>query len=361
MLPNAAGAFLITEISGPPDERNAIVLKRRALPFKPYTLKGTQRGEVTWYQGNPVGSSQRFGPAEEPTTVSGSWHDTYIVGSDFATLNGAPLADSRAIVVAIDNMRRQGKDVMVTWDEEIRVGYISSFERTWQRRTDVDYQIEFTWTSLGETELPPVVTPTVSISDVAAQTGGALEDIEAQFNELDFSASPKTLGVVNNQMAALKARQLEIQNAVAAAISGALAPLDAERRAVTSLIQMALDAQTFSQAMQANVLFSLRAAALPAQFAAGTVLSMMASIRAVRDSLNKMRDISLTSAALMTTNSEGAVLRELIGTDGDDLRRISQSVYGTAADWRLIALFNNVRTSRVSAGQTLQLPRSKRG
>lgn len=354
---NNASAFTITELSGPPDERNVIVLTRRALPFRPFTLKGTQRGEVAWYQGNPVGVVQIFGPSEEPTTINGKWHDTYIVGTRFATLNGIPLADVRAIVVAVDNMRRQGKTVQVTWDEEVREGYIKSFEYSWDRRTDVTWSLEFDWSSRGEAELPPIVSPATSVSEVSQRTRALIEDIGGELFELDFPATGPIQDAISDNLTKLKERQAELQAVVSAALANALAPLDAARGAAAALTRMADDALQFSRKLQSEVLFSMRSGATAASFTVGGALAIARTIRTVQNSLRQLRNTALVQKAKLLQDSDGNVLQELIGIEGDDLRRVAQSVYGASADWRLIALFNNVRTSKLAAGQKLVIPR----
>ena len=90
-------SFTIVELGDHEDAQNSedvlrdlhvLNLTRRALPYRPFTLKGSQRNEITWYPGNPIGSLQVLGPTESDTSVSGVWKDVFIKGSNFATLDG---------------------------------------------------------------------------------------------------------------------------------------------------------------------------------------------------------------------------------------------------------------------------------
>lgn len=353
-IPNQGSEFRIEEVSGPESQRNTIVLSGRALPYRPYTLRGTQRGDVTWYQGDPVGEAQVLGPSEEPTTINGVWKDTFIQGSTYATLNGDPLADARAIVVAVDNIRRQGKMVLVTWDEEVRKGWLSMFERSWDRRTDVAWSIEFTWISQGDVELPPQISPTVDISDLSFQLGGTLEAIYSDFETLTFNATPQALTNATTQLEKLKAKQKEFQDVVTAAISNAMAPIESARRSAAVLTSMADDALVFIQALEANVLFSLRATSL---FTAGAVFQVVATVRGTINRLNELRSQALSSRELLLTGVDNSTLEELIGVDGDDLRRVAQSRLSNANDWRVLAIYNNVRSSAITRGQRIKIPK----
>jgi len=339
------------------DALHTIVLKRRALPYRPLTLKGTQRHEITWYPGNPVATLQVLGPTEEDTSLSGVWKDVFIRGSDFATLDGRNLADAKAVIDAVDQMRRRGRKIRVTWDEIIREGIISDFTQTWDRRQDIAWSITFAWVGRGDPDVAPTLSPTVTVSDIASKTSSVLAELTLDLVVLPYAASPSMLDRLNAGLDKLRARQQELLDVTTQVLNRAIAPIDGARRAASTLLNMAGDALAMAQTIEANVAFSLRSAALPIRFTAGLALQAAATSRRALQNLKALRFLALERQSKLTTQVEGDVLSQLLGTDGDDLRKVAQTMFGDSADWRVIAVFNNVRTARISAGQKINIPR----
>jgi len=159
-----ATSFAIIERTG---DKRAVVLRGRALPYRPFSLSGTQRNSIEWYPGNPIGVLQVYGAKEEETTIQGYWKDIFLGEGgngipSYAQLNGAPLLTAIDLAGTIDDIRRKGQEIVVTWLNHTRYGIIDRFTQKWHTGHDVEWEISFAWISQEDIKLNvdvPFVTP----------------------------------------------------------------------------------------------------------------------------------------------------------------------------------------------------------
>ena len=166
--------FIIKEITGP--DMREIKLTSYALPFQPYELRGTLRAELTHYPGNPDATVQVLGPVEEPTTVAGAWVDRFLGDPNpIWTSKGASVTTAREAVRIIDDIRRKGQMLRVSWDETVRYGVMTEFVQRWLRGTHVEWEMSFAWVSQDRgTALSPVLSVDKTPQDVVNVVGGAI-------------------------------------------------------------------------------------------------------------------------------------------------------------------------------------------
>ena len=188
-MADTASAFTIQEITG--DQRE-FRFTGRALPYRPFTISGTQRHDLTWYAGSPEGTLQILGAKEEDTSINGWWKDRFLMPIDAmavdtrieaglasstaqaagqngelgAQINGQPVENVRGLAEAVDDMRRKGQLVEVTWMSIVRRGIIKSFRQTWHTAQDLEWELQFAWVNQGSdlAELP-VVDSSIDTSD----------------------------------------------------------------------------------------------------------------------------------------------------------------------------------------------------
>ena len=97
----------------------SINLSGRALPYRPFTLDGTQELEVVWYPGFANATAQALGPHEEKTTIKGFWKDRFIQTAKTETApalyNGQNVNSVAELVQYTDSFRRLGYQLQVQW------------------------------------------------------------------------------------------------------------------------------------------------------------------------------------------------------------------------------------------------------
>lgn len=184
-----ASSLKINELTG---KKRSLEFTGRALPYRPFKLKGSMRSEITYYPGNPIGTVQMLGASESDTTLQGTWKDRFLRAQndqgegvepsgevEFADESGyKKLADVDSIVNAVDDFRMQGQLVEVTWDTKVRRGVIKDFTQTWQRHEVCEWEITFGWISRGEDAMPVNFAQPNLLSAVQASIGDILTAID---------------------------------------------------------------------------------------------------------------------------------------------------------------------------------------
>ena len=128
----------------------SLTLNDRALPYRPISINGRQRAEFTWYPGSPNATVQMLGPEEGVISLRGFWKDRFLAGTNNAIVLGASSPPSLSptdtvadLVRLVDQMRRRGKLICLSWDTLIRYGHITSFTQTWHNHHDCEWEMEF--------------------------------------------------------------------------------------------------------------------------------------------------------------------------------------------------------------------------
>ena len=165
------------------------------------------------------------------------------------------------------------------------------------------------------------------------------------------------LDKINTGLDKLRKRNQELLDVTTQMLNRAIAPIDGARRAAATLFNMAGDALVMVRTFESNVGFSLRSVNATANFTVGLSLQAANTTRKAIQILKRVRINALTQQANLMMEAEGNILSTVIGRDGTDLRKVAQKATGSAADWRVLAVFNNVRTARVAAGQEIHIPR----
>jgi nucleoid-associated protein YgaU len=393
-------AFIIHELTG---RRRTLVLTGRALPQRPFTLAGEQGLTVTYYPGNPVASAQVLGARETETTVEGWWKDRFIspdlsratgelldnpparldndaVGTAIHA-NGLP--NVRALVAVVDDFRRQGQQVEVTWDELSRQGFIASFEQSWHNIHDVQFKIKFTWTSQSQDvdvplsgaggDLTDFIERQRALSD-QLQTKVAPDPLTPDVPVPDVPVNASLLSQIRDATDAITSSVAEAARTVQHQIDGVLATAETLQRftAINSFIAATafrIMATTQSQvaAVGLNLPFTVtrtgtglptitRATDTPtvAQFAAYHSQSH-GWRRTARDLRGEV--VRQTNDVVNQTGNN-QVLAVVVARSGQDLRAISTQFYGTPDQWRVLAAANHLASASLSPGQVIFVPRA---
>lgn len=371
-----AGTFRIKEITG---EGRALELAGRALPYRPFTLTGSQRVELTWYPGNPVATAQVLGAAEEVTTITGFWKDRFIatafsvggavapeegVETPPATLDGEVIADVAELVKSVDDIRRKGQLLEVSWKQVSRRGFITRFAQTWHNLRDCEWEMELTWTSRGEDGPGALlVAREADLQDAAESTLAKVADL-ARSVETSTSTLEGIADAVNTQVTQLEALAGEVNDALLGAVDGVMSPVDAARRAAGVMESIVLGAGALIGDAQSRVYESLPAvedaagkqdvAAVALGAAVGAALSRATIVSQAR----RARHDAARNRARLIRSIDPELARTFFAREGQDLREVSIAFFGTADQWQAIARFNGLSSSRLCAGQVVLVPQS---
>lgn len=372
-------AFLIETLTGP---TRTLELRGRALPYRGLSFEGTTRAEVTWFPGNAVGSLQVLGTEESPTTATGMWKDRFIKSvtdegvavqpTGIALYNGQQVADSVALVDAVELIRTSGQRIKLTWDSFTRTGIIKRFKANLQRHEDIEWEMEFLWDSRGQ-PVTPVTLPATAVAESFADKVTALaEKVKSALEPpAEFQVVEDYINELNGFMAAIDDAVLDVQNTATASVATILSPLDAIQRSLAAAQEIQTQAESMSSFVE-----SVPAAAIvklsetqnvvlgtdffPSPVAAVPFATSIAADQWRRGVRTNARNLALEAAA------DGEVLRQQLQSDvlavftareAMDLRTVATKFYGTSDEWRRIREFNSLSTSELYAGQIVLVPK----
>lgn len=377
--------FIIEELTG---ERRSVQLVDRALPYRPYTLKTSQRLTTTWYPGNPIATSQLYGAKEDPTTLDGMWKDKYIQRRSTTgenqlvpiTFNGEAPENVRAAVELMDSIVRHGQLLLVKWDQQFRRGHLRSFEKRWLNVHDVEWTMEFEWISRDE-ELKPVVLP---VQNSLSDTESIMRRV---VNALRITALPVPFGVDNDFAVAMDAAISTLQadvDSLSATVSEVVrlstTPLDASRRTVALLSGTIDRAQSVRTLVESEVMGGFRSLVRQStglvtrirgsdpppkepigDLSFGERLDGAAYSRSVTQRSEAVRRESIERREQFLLELEDDVERRVLARQGEDLRDVAFRELGDANQWRQLAYFNELRGTQLQAGQLVLIPRNDPG
>ena len=408
-----ASSLTIEELGG---KKRRLTFDGRALPYRPFKLKGAMRSEITYYPGNPIGTVQMLGASEGDTTIQGSWKDRFLKSTDDSGVGVEPsgsveladdsgfqkLADVDSIVSQVDDFRMQGQLVEVTWDTKVRRGVIKDFTQTWQRHEICEWEITFAWISRGEDE-PPIsfaqesllasvqgsigdilnaidtyvflstARPSTAMalpvyaawfkgatdqsialtSDAAALTSDSFKDSVA----LEDSFAAKVVAYVQK----LHDGRTAIDDAATSYSAGTTSSADAARRMLATFETLKDNAAALSATVQGTPTPAMLAGGAAAQ-TFGTTLEAANWARSVTRACARLRALVAEHGfQIAQTLDEQDILDVFNARQDTDLRDISTRYYGTPDEWRRLMAYNGLLTSKLSAGTQLRIPKFRTG
>lgn len=363
-----ASPFVILEQTG--DER-LLTLRGRALPYRPFTLSGSQRNTVEWYPGNPVGVLQVYGAKEETTTINGQWKDVFLGLGDSAMPNNKPYADVESssrvdtlltamdLAELVDDIRRKGQVVVVTWLNQYRYGVLSRFTQKWHTGHDLEWEIEFTWVSQDNVNTLKQIPFTNSVAssdmaDVPNQVFAITDQIIPASESFSTAFDPSAQDIVDeidNATANVVGLANDLADAVLQVSQYATTTSDAQRRLSGVLDTMKINASEVREAYQNADGVRLN---LGGSF--GETLADRSTMRQQAGIADSAAVVAAAQQKTMITALTAQVLAVFQARDGDDLRKISQIYYGTPDDWQSLMVYNDLDDDQLSAGQIIIVP-----
>lgn len=368
------GPFEIEELTG---DRRRLTLSGRALPYRPYSLEGEQRAEFTWYAGSPVATVQPLGAEEKETTIGGWWKDRFIspvatapgelppfLPDTPAVVSGRPIANVVELVALVDDIRRKGQLVEVTWLQTVRRGLVVGFRQTWHTLRDVEYEIRFRWSSQGDERQVANVRRDEDLSDVVDRAAAeALRLDTASSPALGVPVDPDFAAEVNASVTRIKSSATELGDALVAMVDGAVAPVESAQRMLGLVDFVQAEAQRVIDEVYARPDRQIEAtttlAAVAAIPIARAVAAAAANRRLARQARRNRHDAA--RARLRVARAvEPDLLAVFFARADTDLRSVSRDFYGTPDEWPRLRRFNALPGSRLRAGQLVLVPQRSR-
>lgn len=355
------GAFTIREIAG---AKRTLRLSGRALPFRPLSLTGGQRHDITWQPGNPKANMQIFGADEKPTTIRGFWHEPYIVDAGEQTapaqLDGEPVTSVKDLADVVDDIRRKGSAVEVLWLHEKREGLIAEFKKDWHDLYDLEWEVQFVWTSHGDESTTIALSSyQANASDMASRFGTKADDVSD--NSAQFLVAPPQYGDgVLNAVDRFTAVATELAEASTKAADGVLDAPDSAKRIATSFEAASIAAKNLITSIYAfpdRVALNVAdIASIPVGQAIATSLQNRDLVRAARES----RHEAARNRELLLREVDPELLSTFVARENADLRDVSTRFYGQPGEWRNLMTYNALSSSRLRGGQVVFVPRIAR-
>jgi hypothetical protein len=358
--------FAIKQITG--DQNLKLELRGRALPYQPLELEGSMRAETTWYPGNAVATIQMLGAEEKPTVIKGMWKDKFIKSqtdegdsvdpTGVALFKGVQVSDTLALTQAVDKIRLQGQLLEVTWDSQVRRGILNRFKQVWYRREDVEWEMEFIWTSRGEDQSPVTLPANPSPDSFSKQIALLLGQLSDALDAADFPVVTQFTNAVAQAVTDINFASDEIANAVTNTVTQISSPLDAAARALAAAQTLQNAGATIVGVCESTPPAQLVNLPDPGDLTLGPVLGAAQFLRGVKQAA---RDLQLTGAdqadTLRSQTQLSALLGSFIARGPVDLRDIAQQFYQTPDEWRTLLQYNDLDSSAVTPGQLILVPR----
>lgn len=358
--------FTIRELTG---DKRTLVLAGRALPYQPIAYEGRMRAEFTHYPGLPVATIQMLGAMEGPSTFTGMWKDRFVKSltdsgavhepEAVALFNGVQVEDSRALVDAMDSIRLAGQLLEVTWDTIIRHGVLTTFRPTWTRREDVEWSVEFTWSSRGETPSPVAIPAAPAVDDLAARARTLFEQITAAA-ESTFQVADNFASTVGGLLERIDEAVTAIENGASGTAALILSPVEAGNRvlaAVQTIKDAAVELISVVESTPANVVRTVTGTVDELTF--GQNLEAEDYTWGLKVSARDLRTLAAEEGDRLRHTTQAADVRASFTAREDmDLRQVSTLYFGTPDEWRRLAAYNGLSSSRLAAGQLVLIPRS---
>ncbi len=367
-----ASAFVIRELSG---DKRTLKLTGRALPYRPFVLDGSQRNTIEWYPGSPVGTLQVYGAKEEATTITGQWKDVFlgegghspyaVIEQGELGLGSFSISTVRELANVVDEMRRMGGEVEVTWLDQARRGIVDRFVQKWHTGHDLEWEMTFAWISQGESQSDvPVLDDLASdITDISnrvqVEVDGVLADAADVANAGSrFAVIFRSLTTVGSRIQAFTD---ELTDAVAQLVGTLGSGGDALRKVAGILDGLKIEAEFIIELVDSSIdSFAMDQGGVSAINAVerswGSILSIRADARKRKDAAVRLRNLAAREQLRLIRTIDSTVIRVFQAREGSDLRNVSQEFYGTADAWQGLMAYNNFRTSALVAGQVVFVP-----
>jgi hypothetical protein len=274
-----------------------------------------------------------------------------------AYLDNFLLNDTYNLVRAVDAFRRRGQLLSVGWDELIRHGILTRFRHTWLRREDVEWEMEFQWISQGDPFLPIMVGMDLDIMSIVNGIVAAFNDLVDAVQSV-FAIIDAVQNLIYNALAIIQQAVGALTDIVKKAIDMALLPFNVAKAAMATyetVIDQCRSIETAAKSIPARALREGRSVASVTQAEAVEAEYWVRKLNWAARKLRALVAQRQQEAAAQTLDQPQ--IKIVTAREGQDLRDVSRTSYGTPFEWRNIAQYNRLKGSKLSGGAQILIPR----
>lgn len=362
--------FIIFELDENGNIINELVLQDRALPYPNLSFTGTMQTQFTWYPGNPQAVVQVLGAREESTSIHGMWKNRFINVRDTKTgkfttsqppakFNDLPVIDPLALVLIVDQIRRRGNVLRMSWDQIVRYGFLVKFTHSWVRRTDVEWEMEFAWMSQ---EIPNKIREIVPPQDTTTTLTGFAAAVKTITNAINtvqngIQIANNVLQTIRSSIATINGLIIKANDAIASGVEGVTSTVESLKSALSIVGLIETEARQNIQAIQ-SIYVANRQITIPFNIwseANGNLSYSFYSTNVIQP----MRQVVVTSARQrnqLAKNIAPEIIGSVVARDNQDLRDIATVFYGASDAWRNLAVYNGFDSSKLTAGTVVLIP-----
>lgn len=379
-------AFTIRELTG---DKRLVELRGRAMPYRPYTLTGEQRLDMAWYQGSPEATLQLQGPKEEPTTIRGWWKDRFLQpiaalasvqpeellggiapiteatragtqGSAPILVDGLrPVSVEDFAVNTIDDIRRKGQIVEVSFLSQTRRGILTRFVQNWHTSADLEYEIVFTWKDKGDSLVADIPLQ-IKNDDISASIDKLFDEIanlegDGSFGiEFASTESAIALAQIDGVIDEIEDSTFSLESAFLSnvqTINGSVSTIQRTSGIYNFLKQRANELQNL-------FITEVESLSLNEESNFGERLSQRKDTRNRRQAAASILSVSAVKEQQLKKQINPELIATFIAKEGQDLRDVSAAFYDTPDEWRNLMRFNGLSTSKLIANQQIFVPRN---
>lgn len=379
MAESEASTFSLVEEGGV-----TLELRERALPYRPLTISGKQRAEFTWYPGNPEATVQMLGPEEGVINLRGFWKDRFIQGTGAARLIGAGqenvasiafgigdittfgIATVSDLVRVVDDMRRMGRRITLSWSGLQRVGHITGFVQHWNNVHDCEWEIDFSVLSQNEAVVPTVQQNAPNLADQAVQALQEAQNVAdatnaelAQLQAAALTFRTEFLQAVTAFDETTTAAAEAIYNAASSVATYEQAPFDAARRIAASASGLVVAAsQTLGTVVDRALADCIEFGAWGTQDTAPMGIQIAGNNvqRSFNNAVQSVRYNNALTRYSLEQQLQQELVASFIASQNMDLRDVSTRYYGTPDNWQQLMQFNGFASSKLNAGDLVWVP-----
>jgi hypothetical protein len=301
-----------------------------------------------------------MGATEAPTTITGAWKDRFI--GDTTTepciaVNGVAVLTARDAIKLFDSICREGQELEVTWDEDVRVGFLEDFESSRQNIHDVEWSMQFAWISRGQAATAVVLASSVSLASTASTARQRLNTMRRLLQNPPYPLIPQ---FQNTIAAAMVEFEVDVQNIEGAASTVAVlatAPIDASRSVIAacnSLVSTGKELRDYFDSFVPGLTNQITSVATQSY---GQSLASLDYTRELQAESSAMVNFAVESRSEYSARIESDLLGIYESRQGDDLRTVSQAYYNTPFQWRTLATFNLLEDVTLQPGTVVLIPK----
>lgn len=323
---------------------------------------GEQRANVHWHAGN-LGEADvnLLGPEEGEAALSFLWRHQEIDGTDYARIDGQPIATVDELERRVDQLRRERALVMVTWGEREQVGFVRAWsvtERKRQRGLECELTIQWVESRAFKRSAAAYRPDARAVAaDLRAEWDAALDEIARP-----ATTARSTIDSANDGIAGVEDAISRLADVAGEYEGAARAVVHVERgpRRVAKATAETLDAVVDAAAAVAaavvtptgeicqtdDPLIQLQTREWRAQLATAA---------------RRQRDRAVIERGAFDALAQPDVLtvHECVG--GETIFALALYYYGDVSGWRDIAAANELASVQPRDGQRVIIPRRARG